>query len=130
MFGDEKFFYAPLEVFMNIYVGNLPYNTNDADMKALFENYGTVTSTSIISDKFTGRSRGFGFVEMSDDDQARQAIEATNGADYNGRALVVNEARPREERPRREFSGGGNRGGGGYGGGERRGGSGGGRDRY
>ncbi len=131
MFGDEKFFYAPEEVFMNIYVGNLPYNTNDADMKALFENYGTVTSTSIISDKFTGRSRGFGFVEMADDDQARQAIEATNGADYNGRALVVNEARPREERPRREFSGGGNRGGGGYGGGERRGGSGGGgRDRY
>ena len=130
MFGDEKFFYAPEEVFMNIYVGNLPYNTNDADMKALFENYGTVTSTSIISDKFTGRSRGFGFVEMSDDDQARQAIEATNGADYNGRALVVNEARPREERPRREFSGGGNRGGGGYSGGERRGGSGGGRDRY
>ena len=136
MFGDEKFFYAPEEVFMNIYVGNLPYNTNDADMKALFENYGTVTSTSIISDKFTGRSRGFGFVEMADDDQARQAIEATNGADYNGRALVVNEARPREERPRREFSGGGgggNRGGGGGyggGGGERRGGGGGGRDRY
>lgn len=128
MFGDEKFFYAPEEVFMNIYVGNLPYNTNDADMKALFENYGTVTSTSIISDKFTGRSRGFGFVEMADDDQARQAIEATNGADYNGRALVVNEARPREERPRREFNGGGNRGGG-YGGGDRRGG-GGGRDRY
>ena len=123
---------------MNIYVGNLPYNTNDADMKALFENYGAVTSTSIISDKFTGRSRGFGFVEMADDDQARQAIEATNGADYNGRALVVNEARPREERPRREFSGGagggGNRGGGGGygGGGDRRGGSGGGggRDRY
>lgn len=136
MFGDEKFFYALEEVFMNIYVGNLPYNTNDADMKALFENYGTVTSTSIISDKFTGRSRGFGFVEMADDDQARQAIEATNGADYNGRALVVNEARPREERPRREFSGGGgggNRGGGGGyggGGGERRGGGGGGRDRY
>jgi len=121
------------EVFMNIYVGNLPYNTNDADMKALFENYGTVTATSVISDKFTGRSRGFGFVEMADDDQARQAIEATNGADYNGRALVVNEARPREERPRREFSGGGggsrNGGGGGYGN-DRRSGGGGGRERY
>ncbi|MBS1537760.1 MAG: RNA-binding protein [Bacteroidetes bacterium] len=117
---------------MNIYVGNLPYNTNDADMKALFENYGTVTATSVISDKFTGRSRGFGFVEMADDDQARQAIEATNGADYNGRALVVNEARPREERPRREFSGGGGgsrNSGGGYGN-DRRSGGGGGRERY
>ncbi len=99
---------------MNIYVGNLPYTSNSDQLKALFEGYGQVSNASVVSDKFTGQSRGFGFVEMANDDEARTAIEALNGMQYSGRALVANEARPREERPRREFrsdGGGGGRGG-------------------
>jgi RNA recognition motif-containing protein len=92
---------------MNIYVGNLPYTTNADSLKTLFEGYGQVDNSSIISDKFTGQSRGFGFVEMSNDAEARAAIEALNGFQYMGRALVANEARPREERPRRERRDGG-----------------------
>jgi RNA recognition motif-containing protein len=93
----------------NIYVGNLPYDTSGDDLVELFQSYGTVSSGQVIIDKFSGRSRGFGFVEMSQDDEAQVAIEALNGTPYGGRPLTVNEARPREER------GGG--GGGGYGGG-------------
>ncbi|HEX6145403.1 MAG TPA: RNA-binding protein [Acidimicrobiia bacterium] len=85
---------------MNIYVGNLPFNTTAADLEALFGEYGTVDSAAIINDRETGRSRGFGFVEMENEAGAK-AIQELDGADYNGRNLKVNEARPREERPRR-----------------------------
>ncbi len=100
---------------MNIYVGNLPFRTTDDDLRTLFQPYGTVTSAKVISDRDTGRSKGFGFVEMASDEDALKAIDATNGQDFDGRSLKVNEARPREERP----SGGGGGGGGGYRGGSR-----------
>lgn len=99
----------------NLYVGNLSFQTTVDDLREAFGQYGNVTSAQLISDRETGRSRGFGFVEMSEG--ADQAIEALNGAMFQGRALTVNEARPREER--------GERRGGGFGGGERRGGLGG-----
>jgi RNA recognition motif-containing protein len=89
-----------------IYVGNLSYQTTENDLAALFEQAGQVDSVNIITDRDTGRSKGFAFVEMSSDDAAK-AIAQFNGAEVNGRTLTVNEARPREER-----SGGGNRGGG------------------
>ncbi|MCW5900270.1 MAG: RNA-binding protein [Flavobacteriales bacterium] len=97
---------------MNIYVANVPYSVKDQDLRELFEPYGEVTSAKIIMDKVTNRSRGFGFVEMSDDNAGRTAIEATNGKNFHGRDLVVNEARPRTEgdRPFRG-GGGGDRGG-------------------
>lgn len=82
---------------MNIYVGNLPYAANDAELKQLFEQYGTVTSARVISDKFSGKSKGFGFVDMPDRNQAVTAIEQTNGLDFLGRKLRVNESRPRPE---------------------------------
>ena len=85
---------------MNIYVGNLPFNATAQDLENLFGEYGTVESAAIINDRETGRSRGFGFVEMPNEEGAK-AISELDGADYNGRALKVNEARPREERPRR-----------------------------
>lgn len=85
---------------MNIYVGNLPYTFSDAELRQAFEEFGAVSSASVVQDKFTGRSRGFGFVEMSDSDSANRAIESMNGRPLGGRPLVVNEARPREERPR------------------------------
>ena len=84
---------------MNIYVGNLSWSTTDADLKSLFSQYGEVTSAQVIEDRATGRSRGFGFVEM-DDAGAQQAIQALNGNDFQGRPLKVNEAQPRERRPR------------------------------
>ncbi|MCY7349652.1 MAG: RNA-binding protein, partial [Cytophagaceae bacterium] len=111
---------------MNIYVANIPFKATSDELRALFEQYGEVQSAQIIMDKFTGRSRGFGFVEMGDDTEARQAIAATHETDFKGMALVVNEARPREERPRDGGGGGGYRGGSGGGGGY--GGGGGGRD--
>ena len=80
---------------MNIYVGNLPFSTAGGDLEELFGEYGQVDSASVISDRETGRSRGFGFVEMSSDDEARKAIEELDGADFDGRNLRVNEARPR-----------------------------------
>ena len=97
-----------------LYVGNLSYNVSSSDLEQLFSQYGTVQSAQVIQDRDTGRSKGFGFVEMSDDNAARTAINELHEKDHDGRALTVNEARPREER-----SGGGGRGGGG-----------GGRDRY
>ncbi len=103
-----------------LYVGNLSYNTSDSDLQRLFEEYGTVESAQVISDRETGRSKGFGFVEMSSDQEAQAAISALNGKEVDERALTVNEAKPREDR-----GGGGGRGG--YGGG--RSGGGGGRDR-
>jgi len=86
---------------MNIYVGNLAYDVDSQDLQTLFERYGEVSSANVITDRDTGRSKGFGFVEMPQADQARKALEELNGQDNNGRNLTVNEARPREERPRK-----------------------------
>ena len=107
---------------MNIYVSGLSFKLNDADLRQLFEEYGEVSSAKIIMDKFTGRSRGFGFVEMNDED-GQKAIDALNEAEVDGKVIGVSVARPREERPRNNF----NRGGGG-GGGFNKGGGGGGRN--
>jgi RNA recognition motif-containing protein len=101
-----------------LYVGNLPYTTVDADLESLFSQAGTVKSAQVIKDRISGRSKGFGFVEMSSPDEAQSAINKFNGQDFNGRALTVNLARPREERS----GGGGFRGGGDRGGGRRQGG--------
>lgn len=104
---------------MRIYVGNLAFSTTEADVQELFSQHGEVSSVVLPMDRETGRPRGFGFVEMTEDGQAREAIEAINGQEFGGRRLTVNEAKPREER-----SGGGGFGGGG--GGRGRGGFGGG----
>ena len=106
---------------MKIYVGNLPYSTNDVELRQMFEAHGAVDNASVVMDRESGRSRGFGFVEMGNQSEAEAAINALNGQDMGGRALTVNEARPKEPRA---FGGGG--GGGGYGGGGGRGGYGGG----
>ena len=87
---------------MNIYVGNLSYGVSDDQLREVFEAYGTVSSAKVISDKYSGRSKGFGFVEMDDDNEAKSVIEDLDGAEIDGRAVKVNEARPREERPRRD----------------------------
>ncbi len=103
-----------------LYIGNLSYDTTEGDLQRLFEQAGTVKSCNIIMDRFTNKSRGFGFVEMSTQDEANKAVAEFNGKDLNGRALTVNEARPREERPRGDFGGDrGGFGGGGFGGGDR-----------
>jgi RNA recognition motif-containing protein len=117
-----------------LYVGNLPYSVSSSDLQQMLGQYGTVVSAEVISDRMTGQSKGFGFVEMSSDEEAAAAISALDGQPNNGRTLTVNEARPRESRG----GGGGGYGGGGGGGGGRggRGGYGGGgggrggRDRY
>lgn len=83
---------------MNIYVSNLSFNVQDDDLRGFFETYGEVTSAKVITDKLTGRSRGFGFVEMSDDSAAKTAISELDGGMVEGRAIRVNEAKPREER--------------------------------
>jgi len=86
-----------------LYVGNLPYSVDDAKLSEVFSEVGTVDSASVISDKFSGRSKGFGFVEFSNDDEAQAAIDKLNGSDIDGRSIVVNEARPmkpREDGPR------------------------------
>ena len=87
---------------MDIYVGNLPWSASEQELADSFSQYGTVEKTSIIVDRESGRSKGFGFVTMNAPDEANAAIEALNGADFGGRNLKVNEARPREERPRRD----------------------------
>lgn len=94
-----------------LYVGNLSYNVTSAELQELFGQHGTVQSADVIQDRDTGRSKGFGFVEMGSDQEAQTAIDALNGKDWNGRVLTVNEARPRPE------GGGGGGGGRGYGGG-------------
>jgi len=99
-------------VTLRLYVGNLPYSTSEAELKALFEAHGEVESAVVITDRETGRSRGFAFVEMRDDTQGREAISALHEHELDGRALVVNEARPRERRG----GGGGGGGRGGFGG--------------
>ena len=97
---------------MNIYVGNISYQASDDDLLEVFEAIGSVDSASIIFDRYSGRSKGFGFVEMPNDEEATRAIEELDGKELLGRPLKVNQARPREDRPRR----GGGGGGGGYGG--------------
>ena len=95
-----------------LYVGNLSYQTDSSELEQMFSAHGSVQSAEVVSDRMTGRSKGFGFVEMGTDEEAQKAIAALNGQQSNGRALTVNEAKPREERPR---SGGGGGGGGGGG---------------
>ena len=113
---------------MNIFVGSLPFSIEEADLRESFEAYGAVDSVKIITDKFTGRSKGFGFVEMTNDEEALKAIAELNGATVQGRAIVVNKSEPKPEGERRSFNnnrsggsgynGGGNsRGGGNYSGG-------------
>lgn len=101
---------------MNIYISNLSFDVNDSDLRELFEEYGAVSSAKVISDKFTGKSRGFGFVEMDNDEEGQKAIEDLNQAEYDGKVINVSVAKPREDRPDRKRSfgggGGGNRGGG------------------
>jgi cold-inducible RNA-binding protein len=108
---------------VKLYVGNLPFSTNDAELRSLFEPHGSVASAQVVVDRQTGRSRGFGFVEMNDETEAQAAISAMNGQSIDGREIVVNIAKPREPRESGGFGGG--RGRGGYGG--RGGGGGGGR---
>ena len=91
----------------NIYVGNLSFDVSDAQLQEAFGAHGTVNKANVVTDRDTGRSRGFGFVEMANDDEGKAAIEALNGSDLGGRALTVNLAKPREDRPR--GGGGGNR---------------------
>jgi RNA recognition motif-containing protein len=110
-----------------LYVGNLSYDVNSSDLEQLFAQYGTVQSAEVISDRDTGRSKGFGFVQMGSDEEAQAAISALNGQEHGGRSLTVNEAKPREDRPR---GGGGGFGGGGGGRGGYGGGGGGGRGGY
>ena len=110
---------------MNIFIGNLSRQVSDADLREAFEAFGTVASANVIKDKFTGESRGFGFVEMADQAQAQAAIAGLNSKDLKGRALNVAEAKPRTDAGPRT-GGGGGRTGGGYGGGNRSGGGGGG----
>src|SRR5215210_8688825 len=98
-----------------LYVGNLSYATTGSDLEQLFSPHGTVSSAEVIADRDTGRSKGFGFVQMGSDAEAQAAIAALNGQDHAGRALTVNEAKPREDRPR-SGGGGGGGGRGGYGG--------------
>ncbi len=100
-----------------LYVGGLPYSVTEGRLEEIFAEYGSVQSARVISDKFTGQSRGFGFVEMASSEEAQKAIDALNGSQLDGRTLVVNEARPQERRP----GGGGGMGGGMGGGGNRRG---------
>ncbi len=88
---------------MNIYVSNLGFNVQDADLEQLFTGFGAVSSAKVIMDKLTNQSRGFGFVEMPDDEAAKSAIEALNGTSTDGRSIKVVEARPREERPRNKW---------------------------
>src|SRR6266436_9557106 len=94
-----------------LFVGNLSFNTTEGDIQDLFKQAGTVTSCELIMDKFTNKSRGFAFVQMGTQEEATKAITDFNGKELDGRALTVNEAKPREERPRGDFGGGGGRGG-------------------
>ncbi|MDT7513693.1 RNA recognition motif domain-containing protein [Rhodoferax mekongensis] len=107
-----------------LYVGNLPYSFRDEDLQQAFSQHGSVSSAKVMMERDTGRSKGFGFVEMGSDAEAQTAISAMNGQQFGGRGLVVNEARPMEPRPPRSGGFGGGAGGGGYGGGGRSGGGG------
>ncbi len=113
---------------MNIYVGNLSYNVSEEDLRGAFEAFGKVESAAIIKDKYSGESKGFGFVEMPSAAEGQAAIEGLNGKEFKGRSLTVNEARPKAEGAKGGGRGGGGYGGGGRGGGGGYGGGGGGRD--
>ncbi len=114
---------------MNIYVGNLVFDVSESDLREAFEQFGEITEVRLIMDKYSGKSKGFGFIEMPSKDEAEKAIEEMNGKEFKGRALSVNEAKPKTDRGGRGGRGGfGGRGGGRSSGGGRRGG--GGRDRY
>ncbi|MEL1245636.1 RNA-binding protein [Flavobacterium sp. DGU11] len=99
---------------MNIFVGSLPFSIEEADLRESFEAYGSVDSVKIITDKFTGRSKGFGFVEMPNEEEAQKAIDELNGATVSGRAIVVNKSEPRPEGERRSFNNNRPSGGGGF----------------
>ena len=108
-----------LNLIMNIFVGSLPYSLSEAELRELFENFGEVSSVKIITDKISGRSKGFGFIEMPDDETAKKAMEDLNGTEVHGRQIVVNKAEERKDtRKSGGYSGGGrggyNKGGGGY----------------
>ena len=90
-----------------LFVGGLPFTTTDDELQKLFAAHGTVASAKVITDRETGRSKGFGLVELENDEEGKAAEKALNGSDVGGRSITVNEARPREERPRRDFGGGG-----------------------
>ena len=94
---------------MNIYVGNLSYQTTEDELRDLFAEFGDVVSAKLIVDKFTDQSKGFGFVEMSNNSEAQKAMDELNGRDVNGRSVTVNQARPRQDRSRGGGGGGGNR---------------------
>jgi RNA recognition motif-containing protein len=97
---------------MNIFAGSLPFSLNETELKEYFEKFGEVASVKIITDKFSGRSKGFGFIEMPDDEQAKKAIEGLNGTEIDGRTIVVNKAEEKKDGNRRSnFGGGGNKGG-------------------
>ena len=115
---------------MNIFVGSLPWSIEEADLRESFEVYGSVSSVKIITDKFTGRSKGFGFVEMENDEEAEKAITELNGASVDGRTIVVNKSEPKPEGERKSFSNNRPSGGGGYNGGGKSRGGGGDRGRY
>jgi RNA recognition motif-containing protein len=102
---------------MNIFVGSLPFSIDEADLRESFGVYGTVNSVKIITDKFTGRSKGFGFVEMENDTEAEKAIQELNGATVDGRTIVVNKSEPKPEGERRSFNNNRSGGSGGYNGG-------------
>lgn len=102
---------------MNIFVGSLPFSIDEADLRESFEAYGAVDTVKVVTDKFTGRSKGFGFVEMSNDAEAQKAIDELNGATVEGRTIVVNKSEPKPEGERRTFNNNRSGGGGGYGGG-------------
>lgn len=93
-----------------LFVGGLPFSTTDDELAEAFSQFGTVASAKVITDRDTGRSKGFGFVEFESDDEGKAAEAGMNGKEIGGRSVTVNEARPREERPRRDFGGGGDRG--------------------
>lgn len=97
---------------MNIFVGSLPFKIEEGDLQTIFEEYGEVTSVRIITDKFSGRSKGFGFIDMPNDEEAKKAIENLNGAELEGRTIVVNQSEERKPREGGFNRGGGNRGGG------------------
>ena len=109
---------------IKLYVGNLSFNTGSAELEQLFSSIGTVESASVVEDRETGRSRGFGFVEMASKEDGERAIAELDGKDFEGRSIKVNEAKPREDRGGGGYGGGNRGGGGGYGGGNNRGGGG------
>lgn len=93
------------EMAVRLYVGNLPYNVTQSRLQEIFSPFGTLGEITVITDKFSGRSKGFGFVEFENPEEAKAAIEKLNGTDMDGRNIVVNEARPKEDRPARSFGG-------------------------